>query len=102
MLFRSAVPSLLAVMDDDIPSLRLINAGGEACTPAVLNRWSKPGKNIFYNSYGPTETTVTTTMVPLIPGDAITIGGPLPNYDLAVVDDKFNLLPTGQQGELII
>jgi len=97
-----AVPSLLAVMDDDIPTLRLINAGGEACTPAVLNRWSKPGKNIFYNSYGPTETTVTTTMVPLIPGDAITIGGPLPNYDLAVVDDKFNLLPTGQQGELII
>jgi len=97
-----AVPSLLAVIDDDIPLLRLVNAGGEACTTAVLNRWSKPGKNIFYNSYGPTETTVTSTMVALKPGDAITIGGPLPNYNLAVVDDQFNILPVGQQGELII
>ncbi|SDE06096.1 non-ribosomal peptide synthetase terminal domain of unknown function [Mucilaginibacter pineti] len=97
-----AVPSLLAVIDDDIPLLRLVNAGGEACTTAVLNRWSKPGKNVFYNSYGPTETTVTSTMVALKPGDAITIGGPLPNYNLAVIDEKFNLLPVGQQGELII
>jgi len=97
-----AVPSLLAVMDDNIPTLRLVNAGGEACTPAVLNRWSKPGKNIFYNSYGPTETTVTSTMAPLNPGDAISIGGPLPNYDLAVVDDDFNLLDYGQQGQLVI
>lgn len=97
-----AVPSLLAVMDDDIPTLRMVNAGGEACTPAVLNRWSKPGKNIFYNSYGPTETTVTSTMAPLQPGDAISIGGPLPNYNLAVVDDAFNLLPYGEQGQLII
>lgn len=97
-----AVPSLLAVMDDDIPTLRLINAGGEACTQAVLNRWSKPGQNIFYNSYGPTETTVTATMAALKPGDIITIGDPLPNYNLAVVDDAFNILPTGKLGQLII
>jgi non-ribosomal peptide synthetase-like protein len=97
-----AVPSLLAVMEDDIPTLRLINAGGEACTSSVLNRWSKPGKNIFYNSYGPTETTVTATMIALKPGDAITIGNPLPNYNLAVIDDEFNILPVGKQGQLII
>ncbi|WP_222536485.1 Pls/PosA family non-ribosomal peptide synthetase [Pedobacter polysacchareus] len=97
-----AVPSLLAVIDDAIPSLRLINAGGEACTSQVLNRWSKPGYNIFYNSYGPTETTVTSTMIPLRPGDPITIGNPLPNYNLAVVNEQFELLPFGEQGQLII
>ncbi|UCJ04767.1 amino acid adenylation domain-containing protein [Chitinophaga pendula] len=97
-----AVPSLLAIMDDNIPTLRIINAGGEACTTAVLNRWSKPGQNIFYNSYGPTETTVTATMAPLHPGDAISIGHPLPNYNLAVVDEQFNIVPCGQQGQLII
>ena len=96
-----AVPSLLAVMDDDIPSIRLVNAGGEACTPQVLARWSKP-TNIFYNSYGPTETTVTATMTPLKPGDPITIGSPLPNYNLAVVDAAFNIVPFGEPGELII
>jgi non-ribosomal peptide synthetase-like protein len=97
-----AVPSLLAVMDNDIPLLRLVNAGGEACTTQVLNNWSKPGQNVFYNSYGPTETTVTATMIALKPGERITIGNPLPNYNLAVVDESFSLLPVGQQGELII
>ncbi len=96
-----AVPSLLAVMEDNIPSLRLVNAGGEACTVQVLNRWSTPNR-IFYNSYGPTETTVSATFAPLKPGDPISIGDPLPNYNLAVVDEKLNLLPFGERGELVI
>jgi non-ribosomal peptide synthetase-like protein len=96
-----AVPSLLAVMDDDIASLRLVNAGGEACTPQVLAKWAKPGIQ-FYNSYGPTETTVTATMALLKAGDPIIIGQPLPNYNLAVVDDALNLAPVGEAGELVI
>ena len=96
-----AVPSLLAVMDEKVPSLRLVNAGGEACTTQVLKKWSTPSRH-FYNSYGPTETTVTTTIAPLQPGDAITIGAPLPNYDLAVVDEQMNVLPRGERGELVI
>jgi non-ribosomal peptide synthetase-like protein len=96
-----AVPSLLAVIEDSIPSLRLVNAGGEACTPQVLAKWAKNGIQ-FYNSYGPTETTVTATIARLNPGDPIVIGQPLPNYNLAVVDEKLNLLPYGEAGELII
>jgi len=96
-----AVPSLLAVMEDSISSLRLVNAGGEACTPQVLAKWSKPGMQ-FYNSYGPTETTVTATIGPLNAGDPIIIGQPLPNYNLAVVDKALNILPYGEEGELII
>ncbi|MGI4727007.1 MAG: amino acid adenylation domain-containing protein, partial [Janthinobacterium lividum] len=96
-----AVPSLLAVMDDEISTLRLVNAGGEACTTQVLNRWSTKNR-IFYNSYGPTETTVSATFAALKPGDAITIGDPLPNYNLAVVDEKLNPLPFGERGELVI
>ena len=96
-----AVPSLLAVIDDDIPTIRLINAGGEACTTSVLNRWSVNNR-LFFNSYGPTETTVTATMIALKPGDSITIGYPLPNYNLAIVDGSLNILPFGEEGELII
>ena len=95
------VPSLLAVMNDDISSLRIVNAGGEACTTQVLSRWSVDSRQ-FYNSYGPTETTVTATLIALKPGDPITIGHPLPNYDLAVVDAQLNLLPVGERGELIV
>ncbi len=96
-----AVPSLLAVMEDDISSIRIVNAGGEACTTQVLARWSIPSRK-FYNSYGPTETTVTATIIALKPGDPITIGTPLPNYNLAVVDEQLNILPMGERGELII
>ena len=96
-----AVPSLLAVMEDTIDSIRLVNAGGEACTPQVLAKWSKPGVQ-FYNSYGPTETTVTATMGTLTPGDTIVIGQPLPNYNLAVVDEAMNVVPIGEAGELVI
>jgi non-ribosomal peptide synthetase-like protein len=96
-----AVPSLLAVMEDSIPSIRLVNAGGEACTPQVLAKWSKPGMQ-FFNSYGPTETTVTATMAALGPHDHIVIGQPLPNYNLAVVDEALNLVPVGEAGELVI
>jgi non-ribosomal peptide synthetase-like protein len=97
----SAVPSLLAVIDDDIPTLRLVNAGGEACTPQVLARWATKGRK-FFNSYGPTETTVSATFAALQPGDHITIGQPLPNYNMAVVDENLNLLPNGEKGELVI
>ncbi|MET7001347.1 Pls/PosA family non-ribosomal peptide synthetase [Chitinophaga defluvii] len=96
-----AVPSLLAVMEDNIPSLRLINAGGEACTQQVLSRWAIPPRE-FYNSYGPTETTVSASFARLKPGDQITIGHPLPNYNMAVVDEKLAPLPIGERGELVI
>lgn len=96
-----AVPSLLAVMEDSQNTLRLVNAGGEACTPQVLAKWARPGID-FYNSYGPTETTVTATIAQLNKGDKIVIGNPLPNYNLAVVDANLNVLPKGEEGELII
>ena len=96
-----AVPSLLAVAEDEAPNLRLVNAGGEACTPQVVTKWARRGR-LFLNSYGPTETTVTATMMPLQPGDPITIGNPLPNYDLAVVDEQMRPVQVGDRGELVI
>ncbi|MCW2118731.1 Pls/PosA family non-ribosomal peptide synthetase [Flavobacterium sp. 7A] len=96
-----AVPSLLAVIDDNIPSLRLVNAGGEACSANVLKQWSQKGIQ-FFNSYGPTETTVTSSMIALLPEDEITIGHPLPNYNYAVIDENLNIVPVGVEGELII
>ena len=96
------VPSLLAVMEDaDLPLLRLINAGGEACTAQALNKWAD-GHRLFFNSYGPTETTVSASAALLKKGDKITIGKPLANYALAVVNDNMEPLPIGEQGELVI
>jgi non-ribosomal peptide synthetase-like protein len=96
-----AVPSLLSVIENDVPSLRIINAGGETCTPQVVQKWATPNR-VFYNSYGPTETTVTSSMMALQASDAITIGSPLPNYHYAIVNENLKILPIGEQGELVI
>ena len=95
------VPTLLGLLSRDIPSLRLIILGGEACPPSLGARWCRPGRTI-YNSYGPTEATVVATAALVEPGEPVTIGGPIPNYSCYVVDEGLNLLARGQEGELLI
>ncbi len=95
------VPTLLGIITQDVPSLRLIILGGEACPPTVAERWCRPGRRI-YNSYGPTEATVVATAAEVKPGEPVTIGGPIANYTCAVVDEGLKLLPRGVEGELLI
>ncbi len=95
------VPTLLAMITQDIPSLRLIILGGEACPPMIAERWCRPGRRL-YNSYGPTETTVVATADEVRRGETVTIGGPLANYTCAVVDEAMRIVPRGVEGELVI
>ncbi|WPP05794.1 Pls/PosA family non-ribosomal peptide synthetase [Methylocella tundrae] len=95
------VPTLLALLPRDVSTLRIIILGGEACPPAVANRWCRPGRRIF-NSYGPTEATVVATVAEVTPGTPVTIGRPIPNYSCYVVNDQLNLLEPGVEGELLI
>jgi non-ribosomal peptide synthetase-like protein len=95
-----AVPSLLALLSKGIPTLRLINSGGEACTQNVQKKWCQDVE--LYNSYGPTETTVSASISRLALQDAITIGIPLPNYGMAIIDEMMNPLELGEKGELVI
>ena len=100
-----AVPTLLGLLPNNIPSLRLINLGGEACPEALVERWARPGRRIF-NTYGPTEATVSASLAELHAGQQVSIGRPLPNYGLLVIDANLEhgprLLPVGETGELCI
>ncbi len=100
-----AVPTLLALFNQDVPGLRLINLGGEMCPPSLVARWARPGRQLF-NSYGPTEATVSASLAELHPTEPVTIGRPLPNYGLLVtdpvVDNGLRMMPRGQVGELCI
>ena len=103
-----AVPTLLALFAEDVPSLRLINLGGEMCPESLVERWSRPGLAMF-NTYGPTEATVSCSLARLRPGEPVTIGTPLPNYGLLVLqvaeageNRPLTLLPRGETGELCI
>lgn len=100
-----AVPTLLALFSQDIPCVRLINLGGEMCPESLVARWACAGRQIF-NTYGPTETTVSASLAELCPGQPITIGQPLPNYGMLIIDadssETLRILPRGEMGELCI
>jgi non-ribosomal peptide synthetase-like protein len=100
-----AVPTLLALFEQDVPCLRIINLGGEMCPESLVARWARDGRAVF-NSYGPTEATVSASMTTLRAGEPVTIGAPLPNYGLLVLDTAaeggFRLAATGETGELCI
>ncbi|WP_295760768.1 Pls/PosA family non-ribosomal peptide synthetase [Undibacterium sp.] len=100
-----AVPTLLALFSRDVPSLRIINLGGEMCPETLVTRWVKPGRQLF-NTYGPTEATVSASLAELQLNQPVTIGKPLPNYGLLVIDTSLEnglvLLPRGATGELCI
>ena len=95
------VPSLLALVEEDWPALRLINMGGEACPPELVGRWARLGRRVL-NTYGPTETTVTATWTEVQPGRRVTIGRPLPGYTGWIVDEALMPVAPGAEGELIL
>ena len=95
------VPTLLTLLPRDVPSLRVIILGGEACPPSVAERWCRPGRHLF-NSYGPTEATVVATIDEVQPGAAITIGRPIANTCGYVVDDELRPVAMGGTGELLL
>ncbi len=100
-----AVPTLLALFTQDVPSLRIINLGGEMCPQSLVERWAGPGRQVF-NTYGPTEATVSASLAELHAHQPVTIGRPLPNYGLLViqptVENGLELVPRGEVGELCI
>src|ERR1051325_8125893 len=97
----STVPTPFSMLEEDVPTLRLLIFGGEACPPDLVRRWAKPGRRII-NTYGPTEATVTATSAELDPNKPVTLGRPLPNYFAYVLDDSLQPLPPGEPGELHI
>jgi non-ribosomal peptide synthetase-like protein len=97
----SCVPTLLAMMEDDIPSVRLLILGGEECPATLVKRWCRQGRRMV-NTYGPTEATVIATYADCDPARPVTIGRPLPNYHVYVVDENLRPVPKGERGELLI
>ncbi|MFQ3633438.1 amino acid adenylation domain-containing protein [Roseiflexus sp.] len=96
-------PSVLAVVrEDDLPDLRVLIAAGEACSAELVARWA-PGRT-FVNAYGPTETTVCATAGVCDPADTRppSIGRPLTNVPVYILDRSMQPTPPGVAGELYI
>lgn len=80
---------------------RVLMIGGEAIPQALWRRLAALPGTLAYNCYGPTECSVFATAAHIV-GDTVTIGSPLSNSRLYVLDPQGRPLPPGIVGEIHI
>lgn len=98
----STVPTLASLWPAEaLEAVRLLIFGGEACPPELAERLAVEGREVW-NTYGPTEATVVASAAQLDGRNPVSIGRPLPGWDLAVVDKEGAPVGLGEIGELVI
>lgn len=104
------VPSMLrAFLEvdriEDCTTLRHVVCSGEALTPDLVDAFSRRVAAPLHNLYGPTEAAIDVTARALVhgaPGGLVSIGRPIANARMYVLDDQCSLMPEGCPGELYI
>nr|ASR75187.1 AptC [Nostoc sp. KVJ2] len=95
-------PSALSVLPQaSLPDLQAVIVGGEACAAELVTQWGT--KRRFFNCYGPTESTVIASISSCEPnGKKPSIGQPIANNSIYILDAHHQPLPPGLPGELCI
>lgn len=104
-----ATPSRLQIIlqaqeaKESICRLNKVIVGGEAFNENILKDLDKYSyKNKLYNVYGPTETTVWSTVKDLTNSKSITIGKPIANTQVYILNKNGLCNPIGVPGEFYI
>jgi amino acid adenylation domain-containing protein len=97
-------PSALSSLPQaELPDLHTIVVAGESCPAELVSQWSSGRR--FINAYGPTEATVCATAAECHEADAgerPTIGRPIQNTQVYVLDKGLLPVPVGVSGEVYI
>ena len=86
---------------ESISNIDTIALGGEGLPLALVEELRKYTDAKIYNVYGPAETTVWSSLAP-IEGDDITVGKPIANTQIYILDENLQLCPVGIAGEIVI
>jgi len=84
-----------------IGTLRTLILGGEAPPVSLVAKLNRTGLRELFNMYGPTETCIYSTAARL-DGAEVSIGRPIANTDVYVLDECQRPTPIGVAGELYI
>lgn len=95
-------PALLSILPlDQLQVLDHVMTGGDVCEPCVIEQLTRQGN--LYNLYGPTEATVLITARKLRAGDSNrTLGAPIANSQVLILDEDFQPVAEQTVGELYI
>ncbi|MGG4187178.1 amino acid adenylation domain-containing protein, partial [Paenibacillus peoriae] len=102
----AALPPTYAVYLEPkrMPNLRILFTAGSASSTELVYKWKD--QVLYYNGYGPTENSVATSIWPVSEdaraGQLISIGRPMPNHRVYMVDIHGHLAPVGVAGELCV
>lgn len=102
-------PSLARMLTLDVRayaalgSLKQMLLGGEAVPAALINHLRQVFEGEIHNMYGPTETTIWSTTCRVEDADtSVSIGKPIANTQVYMLDADLNPVPVGEIGELFI
>ncbi|MFM6404686.1 MAG: amino acid adenylation domain-containing protein, partial [Microcystis sp.] len=105
--YFTAVPSILRVFlqhpkSKDCHCLKRVIVGGEALSYELNQRFFQQLNCKLYIIFGPTESAVDTTVWCCQPNSQISIGRPLANVQVYILDSYLQPVPIGVAGELHI
>ena len=86
----------------DFSSVHHATTAGEALNPEVFTQFAKATGLRIHEGFGQTETTCALAVLlgdPLKPGS---MGKPIPDYGIDLVDENGNSVPAGEHGEIVI
>ena len=101
-------PSHLSVLIDDsndflwLKKVKKILIGGEALPSQILIKLNKIFSGKIYNLYGPTETTIWSSVADLSKTRRVSIGKPLVNTQIYILNQDNQFCPPGVIGEIFI
>ncbi|UZO79165.1 amino acid adenylation domain-containing protein [Aquimarina sp. ERC-38] len=96
-------PSYQAELLEDLGSLKVVLSAGEALNKEVAKKLKEKGV-LVVNGYGPTENTIGIAMSinPITIDNKVTIGKPLYNVEVYILNESDQLCPVGVIGELCV
>ncbi|MDV2992591.1 MAG: Chondramide synthase cmdD [Chroococcidiopsis sp. SAG 2025] len=98
-------PAVLAILPAaELPTLQTIISGGETVKREIVQQWAVGRR--FFNAYGPTEATIWATVAQLSAtgnnDNKPSIGRPISNTQIYLLDSHLQPVPIGVVGELYI
>ncbi|RDW73351.1 hypothetical protein BP6252_07258 [Coleophoma cylindrospora] len=92
-----STPSILGTFPrEEYPNIKVVAVAGEPCPQPLADEWSKQAT--FWNCCGPTEVTIVNTMHKHICGEKLSIGRPVPNTNVYILDEDERPIPFGETG----